>query len=138
MSLGFSTASGYYSTAIGNHNTSSGYFSTAAGHNTTTSVYDCFVIGTFNKGTSSTGEPTSSNSWQPNDPLFEIGNGGNGQTGQWAYGWPTYVAGEGWTVAGDPSKNYTSDALVVYKNGDVTAGGVMKCQPSSDIPMYEP
>ncbi len=121
-SFGFgSSAHGYVSTAFGGRTTASGYYAMASGYCTTASGYASFAIGAYNVGLNANGlsapNPTQ---WNPTDPLFEIGNGGDGE-------------GHGNTSASGPS-----DALVVYKNGNLTAGGVIKCQPASDIPMYNP
>jgi hypothetical protein len=51
------------------------------------------------------GNPTS---WVTTDPLFEIGNG---------------------------TESTTSDALVVYKNGNMQAQGTIRCSPGGDISM---
>jgi hypothetical protein len=117
-------ASGLYSTAFGNGNTASGSYSTASGYGTTASgaysasfglhttatATNSFVIGTFNVG-------GGSGSWVATDPLFEIGNGGNGS----------------W---GNPAVTHTSDALVVYKDGSATFQGPVTGAAGGDIPMY--
>jgi hypothetical protein len=54
------------------------------------------------------------NSWVGTDPIFEVGNG--------------YVDGE-WVL-------HQSDALEVYKNGNVTVSGTLTVQPGGDIPMF--
>ena len=80
-------------------------------------------MGTCNLGLSETGATPNLTSWVPTDPLFEIGNGGNS-----------------WT--GNPNAVNSSDALVVYKNGDtavqgtVTAPTFVTTAPAGDIPMY--
>jgi hypothetical protein len=107
--VGASTASGNYSTAMG-QSIANGDYSTASGSSTTASAYDSFVIGTYNLGLSSTGAAASATTWVPTDPLFEVGNGNGGTP---------------------------SDALVVYKNGNVTAQGVISSAAGGDIPMYQ-
>jgi hypothetical protein len=129
------TATGYWSTAFGNNTTASGDYSTASGYltlaggnysaafgaNTHSAAYSSFVIGAFNVGLSSTGATPSATSWVPTDPLFEVGNGGGGDN-----------------LGGNPSLSTSSDALVVYKNGNATFQGVVNVAPVPDIPMYEP
>lgn len=124
----YTTASGTYSTAMGNHSSASGIVSTAFGTSTTASAYDSFVMGACNVGLNANGGTASATYWVPTDPLFEVGNGGDGWRGNPATG--------------------PSDALVVYKNGDaavqgtvttgggITAGGVITAQPGGDIPMF--
>ena len=67
---------------------------------------DSFVIGTSNVGGG------NSNKWIGTDPLFEIGNGGQG------------------------NNPWRSDALVVYKNGNATFQGTVNVAPGGDIPMF--
>ncbi|MDD3875743.1 MAG: tail fiber domain-containing protein [Bacteroidales bacterium] len=90
------TASGHYSTAMGTNTTASGYFSTAMGHYTTApSGYET-VFGRYNTDYTA----LSTESWDPADRLFVIGNG-NG-------------------IPGDP--NERSNAVTVLKNGIVGIG----------------
>jgi hypothetical protein len=126
MAVGTSTtASGGYSFAAGYLTSSAGSCSASLGHNTyanggcsltsgvvtTASSYASTAFGAGNVGG---GNPTT---WVATDPLFELGNGK-------LYG------------AGNPSASGTSDALVVYKNGNVKAQGVITAAPGGDIPMY--
>jgi hypothetical protein len=118
MAEGIDTnASGHGSVALGLLTTASAYGSTASGLCTTASSYLSFVIGGYNLGTNSSGGAANPSSWVSTDPLFEIGNGNGGTA----------------------SNNYTpttSDALVVYKNGNATFQGVVTVAPGGDIPMY--
>ncbi|NJM37465.1 MAG: hypothetical protein HC845_06135, partial [Akkermansiaceae bacterium] len=84
------TASSYASTAFGTNNTASGYYSTAMGFSTIASSYAETVIGSRNQ--SIPGNPTA---WNPNDSLFQIGNG----------------------------NTTPSNALTVFKNGNMTLQG---------------
>jgi hypothetical protein len=111
------TASGYASTASGHYTTASGVNSTATGYETTAGARLSFVIGTFNLGLNSTGGSANATTWEPTDPLFEIGNGGDG------YG------------DGNPAASGPLDAFVVYKNGNVQAQGTMRCSPGGDLSM---
>ena len=124
MAMGLeTTASGYYSTAMGSYSTASGNNSTATGNYTTAQAYDSFVIGTYNVGLNTSGGTASATTWVATDPLFEVGNGGNG-----------------WS--GNPAATSPSDALVVYKNGNARLQGalttttVITTAPAGDIPMY--
>lgn len=112
-----STASGYCSTAFGQSTTASGRYSTASGYGTTASAQLSFVIGVCNIGLNSTGGTPSATTWVSTDPLFEIGNGGNG-------------------YYGNPALTTSSDALVVYKNGNAVLQGSLQVAPGGDIPMY--
>jgi hypothetical protein len=73
------------------------------------------TIGTYNLNKSETAGTPSSTSWVSADPLLEIGNG---------------------------TSSTHSDALVVYKDGDVAAKGnvtaptFVTAAPSGDIPMF--
>lgn len=49
--------------------------------------------------------------WIPSDPLFEIGNG-------------------------DPDTDSRSNAVTVYKNGNMDVQGAITCAPGGDIPMF--
>ncbi len=114
----YATTLGQYSEAAGSQSVSIGFLtqalgnsSTAMGARTIANSYNSFVIGIYNIG----GGTTSS--WVSTDPLFEIGNGGNG----------TY---------GNPDTTSPSDAFVVYKNGDAILQGSLQVAPGGDIPMY--
>lgn len=63
------TASGNHSTAMGWNTNALGDFSSTNGQYTNADAFNNFVIGRYNKGGGST------NTWNPTDPLFEIGNG---------------------------------------------------------------
>lgn len=135
------TAIGFGSTSMGYNTTASGYYSTAMGYYTSASAYDSFVMGTCNVGLNASGGTASATSWVATDPLFEVGNGGNGYGGC------------------NPAASGPSDALVVYKNGNavvqgnvttggsisttgitstgaISAGGVITAQPGGDIPTF--
>jgi len=121
----FTSAGGWGSAAFGEGSSASGNYSTASGNYTSATALDSFVIGTGNLDLNADGvSAPSTDSWVPTDPLFEIGNGGN------SYGW------------GNPNTSQSSDALVVYKNGNtavqgtVTAPTFITTTPAGDIPMY--
>lgn len=119
----FNLANGSYSLATGYQTTASGYasiagglnsaawanYSMALGYNTQNSSFVSMAIGQYNLGLSATGGTPSLTLWQANDPLFEIGDG--------------------------TSSSARSDALVVYKNGNVQAQGSMRCSPGGDLTM---
>ena len=86
------TASSDYSTALGYSTTASGEGSTASGSGTTAKSYRETVIGSYNTDTT----PNSTTSWDAADRIFTIGNGAD-------------------------SSN-KSDALTVYKNGQILIG----------------
>jgi len=96
-----SNASGQNSTAMGFATTASGVYSTAMGIVTTATSFCSTAVGAFNIGGG------NASTWVPTDPLFEIGNGGGGPYG-------------------NPAMNgKSSDALVVYKNGNTTIQGTV-------------
>ena len=92
------TASGNYSTASGNYATASGNYSSANGQGTSAVACDSFVVGAYNTPWSNP-EGNAGYTWNPGDPVFEVGNG--------------------------TSPTATSDALIVYKNGDMTVKGTI-------------
>ena len=98
------TASGSVSTAMGVSTTASGDGSTAMGFTTTAESFMETVIGSYNTSYS----PIDTNSWNPADRLFVIGNG-NG-------------------VPADPDER--SNAMTVLKNGNV---GIGTATPSSQL-----
>jgi hypothetical protein len=134
----YTTASGFASTTLGHQNVASGdrslatgfatgasgSFTATFGNGTAAPAYDSFALGACNVGKSSLNTTPSATSWVGTDPLFEIGNGGNGTS--WG---------------GDPNKTTTSDALVVYKNGSmtvqgpITAHGGLNCPQQGDLSM---
>ena len=114
----YASASGSNAVALGLNASASGDCSTASGYYTTAPAYCSFAIGVANTGLNASGGASSASTWVPTDPLFEIGNG----ITSWSNGNPT---------ASGPS-----DAFVVYKNGNVTASGVITAQPGGDIPMF--
>jgi len=117
MAFEESSASGRNSTAMGS-GTANGDYSTSSGYYTQATSFADFVIGAYNVGSAEDGSQSSSTSWKntPNhaDPLFEIGNGTS----------PTF------------GEINPSDAFVVYKDGNVTAQGVITAAAGGDIPMY--
>jgi hypothetical protein len=116
-SMGTGTASGYGSTALGYQVAAVGDYSLALGsfnyaYGRLTTVAGIYTIAhaydSFVIGTYNVGGGDSDN-WVSTDPLFEIGNGISTQT---------------------------SDALVVYKNGNAVLQGTLDVAPGGDIPMY--
>jgi len=109
----FATANTYNATALGTYVECAGYGALATGFTTTADAnysfatgmftsaasYNSSVMGAFNVGG---GDPST---WVDTDPLFEIGNGGDGGSN------------------GNPAINGTSDAFVIYKNGNATLQG---------------
>lgn len=107
----FTVAGGYVSVAMGSFAYASGVASVAMGVGTVADAYACTAIGRSNVGG---GDP---NTWVPTDPLFEIGNGGEFDQNNW-------------------TRSTTSNALTVYKNGNVEIQGVVTAAPGGDIPMF--
>jgi hypothetical protein len=110
------TASGQASTAMGYLTRATGQYATSIGSYNTANSLNALVIGFENVGLSETGLPPSPTAWVWADPLFEIGNGWGPQN---------------------------TDALVVYKNGDLVSTGtsaifkgVVTVAPGGDIPMF--
>ena len=146
------TSSGSVSTATGQWTIASGDLSTASGLYTTAQAYNSFVVGTCNIGGG------NSTSWVSTDPLFEIGNGVPGtpgmrsKSGYWTWSppsspaWTNYSSDSGYYIppqpATPPVPTSTSDAFVVYKNGNAavqgtfTAPKVILTAPTGDIPMF--
>ena len=86
-------ASGDYSSSFGLETSATGAFSTSFGQNTIADSYDSVAFGQYNLGATNTpGSGHKIITWDPTDPLFEVGNG--------IYGAP-------------------SDALEILKNGNV-------------------
>lgn len=113
-SMGYwTTASGNISTALGDQSLASGDRSTAMGYGTTASSYGSTAIGIYNIGGG------TDDNYIPADPLFEIGNGTP----------PNYENEE-------PIPEVRSNALTVYKNGNMDVQGVVTCAPGGDIPMF--
>ena len=106
-----SLASGTSSLATGTSTTASGVNAMAAGCVTTASAYASFAVGTANVGGG------SATTWVATDPLFEIGNGKQG-------------------TSGNPAATGHSDALIVYKNGNAVLQGTLQVSPGGDIPMF--
>ena len=141
---GFNTASGECSTAMGDSNTASGEFSTGMGRNNSANAYSSTVMGENNmadslnstvigRGNIGGGDPVN---WNTSDPLFEIGNG---TLDSWPYEWYDDIGN------GNPSDfiwgqvyhpGIRSNAVTVYKNGDMDVQGVITCAPGGDIPMF--
>jgi hypothetical protein len=115
-SSSFATAMGGATLASGVGSTSTGWASVASGEyaatfNFTTAA-QAYDSAAFGQFNSGGGNATS---WVATDPLFEIGNG--------------------------TSSSATSDALVVYKNGNTTVQGTLaahtgvRCAPGGDLSM---
>ncbi len=112
------TASNLFATAMGAATVASGMGSTSlcrytiasgdysAAFNFSTTAQS-YVSATFGQFKLGGGNATT---WVSTDPLFEIGNG--------------------------TSATAKSDALVVYKNGNVAVQGKITIAPGGDIPMY--
>ncbi len=105
------TASGDRSLATGFATVASGKFSSSFGAVTSAVAYSSFAVGANNIGGG------TSTSWVATDPLFEVGNGGDG------------------SGYGDPTKTTPSDALIVYKNGNAALHGALRAAAGGDITM---
>tara|TARA_B100000963_G_scaffold105894_1_gene91905 strand:- start:18094 stop:20202 length:2109 start_codon:yes stop_codon:yes gene_type:complete len=92
----YTVASGYGSTAIGRYTTASGYYSVTMGNRTTASDWGSLVIGRYNLSSSSA---TSADSFSTSNPAFVIGNGS--------------------------ASSARSDAFKVMYNGDTTTSGIV-------------
>ncbi len=107
----YSTATGYSTTATGTRSTAMGYLTTAAGSGSTAMGLHTSAAAhsslAVGRANIGGGNPTS---WVPTDPLFEIGNGTD-------------------------SAN-RSNAITVYKNGNMDVQGAITCAPGGDIPMF--
>jgi hypothetical protein len=127
----WNSASGYISTAIGMMNTATGTYSTASGAYNTSSGYGATTIGGSNTASgmysTASGYYTQANSYAS----FSMGyyNIGGGSANTWVSTDPLFEVGNG-------TPTTPSDALIVYKNGNVTAQGVITAAPGGDIPMY--
>lgn len=102
------TAAGHASAAFNYLTLASGFSTFAGGFATRADSFASVAFGRFNLA-GYTG-PNGDWEWNPEDPLFELGNG----TG--------YSA--------------RSNALTVYKNGNATFQGVVRVAPGGDIPMF--
>ena len=98
---------GQYSVAFGHSAIASGQSATAIGCQTTAPSLAELTLGRYNTGAITSGGNTT---WIATDPLLEIGNG--------------------------TSPAATSDALIVYKNGNATLQGILTVAPGGDIPMF--
>jgi hypothetical protein len=107
---GASVAGGFCSTSTGLASYAFGFASFSAGELTDANSLLSFVMGTYNIGLSETGATPNLTTWVSTDPIFEIGNG------------------TAWSA--------TSDALVVYKDGNAKLQGTLTTAPGGDIPMY--
>ena len=72
----WTTASGILATAVGNSTVASGNASTAVGRFTKARSFNSFIIGAYND----TITTSSLSNWNPEDPLFTIGNGSSDST----------------------------------------------------------
>jgi len=113
-----SVALGVVTSAMGGGSTATGVSSEALGTASFSAGYRTVAdaYGSFAIGSLNTGGGNPG-VWVPADPLFEIGNG-------------------------DPAGTTPSNAVTVYKNGnvdlngDVQVEGVITCAPGGDIPMF--
>ena len=96
-------ATGQYSTSMGLATTASGFGSTAMGFLTIAKGYASTVVGLYNDSLLTTNEEFSS----PNTPLFIIGNGSNNAN--------------------------RSNAIVVYKSGNVDINGNLKIDNGTSV-----
>ena len=108
--LGISTVASAVGTLATGYNTkASGNFSTALGFYTTAKSYAATAIGWNNVGlvsAASASQPPGSVAWVNTDPLLEIGNG----------------------------TNAPSDAVTVFKNGNLRAAGTIESPSGVRIP----
>ncbi len=120
IALGSETvASAFATTALGHQTNASGERSTAMGENTTASGSRATAIGSYTTATSAfetvvgryntTYTPLSTTAWETADRLFVVGNGTS------------------------PSEFEKSDALIVYKNGNMDLFGNFSINNSSDF-----
>lgn len=123
-------ASGGGSTVMGCATIASGGLSTAMG-DTTAALGDCSTsmgVGTTATGFASTamGSQTAAASYAST----AIGslNLGGGSPDEWIAGDPLFEIGNGTTTP--------SNAVTVYKNGNMDVQGVVTCAPGGDIPMF--
>ena len=126
----YSQADGDYSMAVGYGAVSHGSASLAGGDQTLAGAYASMAIGRFNGGNyfvSNDGDASNDGDkvWIDTDPVFEVGNG------------TPATAQTGWQPV-------RSNALTVFKNGNVTVGGVITVgggirvlQPAGDLSMGE-
>lgn len=70
VSIGRNTvADAFYATAIGFESHATGNYSISIGNNTNADAFSSIALGYYNTGGGST------NTWEPTDPIFEVGNG---------------------------------------------------------------
>ncbi len=126
----FNNASGWASTAMGASNTASGAASTAMGQQTRADSMNSTVVGRVNLGGGNT------YSWNPSDPLFEIGNGIPEYWDEEELFDNQDYNGDG-EIAEYLVPAVRSNALTVYKNGNMklqgnlTLGGTITSAGSS-------
>lgn len=123
-----STASGNYSTAMG-ESTASGYCSTALGRSTASGSYSSAIGASGASGSYSTASGYFTHAQAYDSCVVGAWNVGGGDPDNWIASDPLFEVGNG-------SWQTQSDAFVVYKNGNVTAQGVITAAPGGDIPMY--
>lgn len=117
--MGYSAfTTGAYSNALGYSPFAQGEFSTAIGRETIAGSYSSVAIGNRNVGGG-----TSKYDWIATDPLFEIGNGIPEQ----------YFIDEG-TGEDIFIDGTNSNALTVYKNGDMRSAGVIEAKGGIRVP----
>ena len=120
LALGYgANSTGGYSIAL-NNCTSTGWASLGSGWSNLASADFSVSLNAYTASTSycetalgkyNVGGGTSATTWVATDPLLEVGNG--------------------------TSSSATSDAMVLYKNGNATFQGVVTVAPTPDIPMYQ-
>lgn len=121
LSLGFGNESiGYSSTAMGSDSRAIGAHSLSSGEATNAGSSNSSVFGRYNVGG---GNP---NEWVETDPLFEIGNGK-----------PSSYSEPDENGDREYFPEVYSNAMTVYKNGNVEISGVITCAPGGNIPMYD-
>jgi len=97
---------------MGNNATAAGNDSAAIGIVITANSYGELVIGQYNLGSVSTiGSTYNKTTWVSTDPLLELGNGTGNTLGT------------------------ASNALTIYKNGNATFQGSIRCSPGGDLAM---
>jgi hypothetical protein len=128
MAVGYSTAAGYFSAALNfgsvfgagafaaNYGQASGSYSSAFGWGTVAQGGAQTVVGIHNVPQ---GTGVQAGTAAPSDALFIVGNGSDG-------------------TAATSYQPIRSNALVVYKNGNMDVQGVVRVAAGGDIPMFQP
>lgn len=114
VAMGYAaTASGNTSIAMGYTATASGTYSVAIGNQVAAQSYGSTVMGQYNVGGG-----TSSNSWVPTDPLFEVGNGTPGTASVYVPPVYSYSLYGFWSDTPDPHDPYTNTSSTYYVDPD--------------------